>query len=30
MLTFLGTKLKEMMKESNDFKSDCSGNHHLC
>jgi hypothetical protein len=29
-LAFLRTKSREMMKESSDFRSGCSGSHHLC
>jgi len=27
---FLGTKSREVMKEFNNFKNGCGGNHHLC
>jgi hypothetical protein len=26
----LGTRSREVMKESNNFRSDCGGSHHLC
>ncbi len=29
-ICILRTRSREMMKKSNNFKSGCSGNHHLC